>query len=70
MEHLVRITKMSTQILPTVPEKTTADWISGVLGQEIKSIQQTNAVLDATASKIFLAVTYEDDAPTDRPAYI
>lgn len=64
---------MSTQLLPTVPEEVTASWLGSVLGQAVKSIELTNAVLDATASKLFFAVTYENDVVADedtRPTHV
>jgi len=55
-----------------VPEEITASWLGSVLGNKVKSFEITNSILNATAGKIFITVTYEDeeDAATPRPTYI
>ncbi|KAF7557147.1 hypothetical protein G7Z17_g916 [Cylindrodendrum hubeiense] len=59
------------QPLPTVPEQVTASWLGGVLGLNVKSIELTNSVLNATASKLFITITYEDEnVDTLRPTYV
>lgn len=61
----------SLQSLPSLPEDVTASWLGSVLRQRVKSIETINIVLNATASKIFLSITYEDDdAATPRPATV
>ncbi|SPJ71020.1 uncharacterized protein FTOL_00748 [Fusarium torulosum] len=47
--------------LPTVPEEVTASWLGKVLGQNVKSAELTHSVLNATASKLFFTIEYEDD---------
>ncbi|KAI1250163.1 hypothetical protein MGN70_007215 [Eutypa lata] len=59
------------QQLPTVPEDVTASWLGHVLGQKVKSIELTDKILNATASKLFYTITYEDeDNKTARPTYV
>ncbi|KAI6752540.1 hypothetical protein HG530_013909 [Fusarium avenaceum] len=47
--------------LPTVPEQVTASWLGKVLGQNVKSAELIYSVLNATASKLFFNIEYEDD---------
>jgi len=63
---------MSTTALPTLPEQVTAEWLSSVLNQPIKSIETTNQVLVATTSKLFITCKYDDDdnSSKDRPSRI
>ncbi|KAH6886335.1 kinase-like domain-containing protein [Thelonectria olida] len=58
-------------ILPAVPEEVTAEWLSSVLKLKVKSIELTKSVLNATASKLFFTLTYEDDEEeADRPTHV
>ncbi|KAI5460389.1 kinase-like domain-containing protein [Mariannaea sp. PMI_226] len=58
-------------LLPLVPEEVTAEWIGSVLGLKVQSIELTSSVLNATASKLFVTITYEDDEEAaDRPTYV
>ncbi|KAH7126519.1 kinase-like domain-containing protein [Dactylonectria estremocensis] len=60
-----------TQSLPTVPEQVTASWLTSVLDLNVRSIELTNSILNATASKLFVAITYEDENPeTARPTHV
>lgn len=57
--------------LPMVPEEITAEWLGKVLQQKVKSIDITNSILDATASKIFVTITCEDENDsTPKPTYV
>lgn len=60
--------------LPTTPEEITATWLAEVLGFKIKMAELTKAILDATASKLSVAVTYDDDddnsGETSRPRFL
>ncbi|KAI1074720.1 kinase-like domain-containing protein [Whalleya microplaca] len=47
--------------LPESLEEVTAPWISSILGQEIKAIELTKAILNASASKLFITLTYDDE---------
>ncbi|KAH7161053.1 kinase-like domain-containing protein [Dactylonectria macrodidyma] len=60
-----------TQPLPTEPEQVTPTWLACVLELGVRSIELTNSVLNATASKLFVTITYEDDnAETARPTHV
>ncbi|KAH0527411.1 hypothetical protein TsFJ059_002415 [Trichoderma semiorbis] len=50
------------QKLPLAPEEISSDWLSSVLGQKVKSFVFTNQILLATASKLFVTITYDDAA--------
>ncbi|KAF5963233.1 putative aminoglycoside phosphotransferase protein [Fusarium bulbicola] len=57
--------------LPTVPVQVTGRWLGKVLGQKIKSLYMTHSVLNATASKLFFTIEYEDDGNEgDRPKHV
>lgn len=57
--------------LPTVPEQVTASWLGKVLGQNVKSAELIYSVLNATASKLFFTIEYEDDKNAeDQARYI
>lgn len=45
---------------PLVPEDITVQWLSGVLGRKVKTFEFTKKVLQATASKLHITVTYEE----------
>ncbi|KAF4473052.1 aminoglycoside phosphotransferase [Fusarium albosuccineum] len=61
----------NTFTLPTIPEQVTASWLSEVLGQKIKSIDLTNSILNATASKLFVTIEYDDEGDeTSRPSHV
>ncbi|KAI0837443.1 kinase-like domain-containing protein [Hypoxylon sp. FL0890] len=46
--------------LPSLPEHVTASWLSSVLGQKVKSIELTKSILNASAGKLFITITYDD----------
>ncbi|KAG8673658.1 hypothetical protein FPOAC2_07112 [Fusarium poae] len=57
--------------LPTTPDQVTASWLGKVLGQNIKSAQLTESVLNATASKLFFTIEYQDsNDEADRPKHV
>ncbi|KAM0208079.1 hypothetical protein ACHAPA_011351 [Fusarium lateritium] len=57
--------------LPTVPEQVTASWLSKVLRQNVNSAELIRSVLNATASKLFFTIDYEDNKPEeDRAIHI
>ncbi|KAI1411238.1 kinase-like domain-containing protein [Hypoxylon sp. FL1857] len=47
--------------LPSLPEHVTASWLASVLGQKVKSIELTKSILNASAGKLFVTITYDDD---------
>ncbi|CAF3518259.1 unnamed protein product [Fusarium graminearum] len=54
--------------LPTTPDQVTVSWLSKVLGHNIKSAELTQSILNATASKLFFTIEYQDDNNNaDRP---
>ncbi|RSL91491.1 hypothetical protein CEP52_014234 [Fusarium oligoseptatum] len=64
---------MSSDItpLPTRPGQVTPEWLGGVLGQKVKSLEITRSIHDAAASKLFITIKYEDEESTvDRPHHI
>lgn len=62
---------ITTSKLPSLPEEITTEWLASVLQLPIKSSEHTNAILDQTASKVYITLTYEDGpAGEDRPHYI
>ncbi|KAM0255905.1 hypothetical protein ACHAQJ_005306 [Trichoderma viride] len=61
------------QKLPLAPEEITSEWLSNVLGQKVKSFLFSNQILLATASKLFVTVTYDDEAAASaagKPTFI
>ncbi|KAI2463337.1 hypothetical protein F4781DRAFT_440642 [Annulohypoxylon bovei var. microspora] len=52
--------------LSTSPEQVTASWLTEVLGQKIKTIELTKSVLNESASKLFITLTYDNDAGLTR----
>lgn len=62
---------ISLQLLPSLPEDITASWLGSALGHELKSIEITDCELNATASKILITITYENnDSCTPRPKFV
>jgi hypothetical protein len=58
--------------LPLVPEGITKEWLAAKLNLPIKTADMTRAI-HGTASKLFFALTYEDDASSttsDRPSLV
>ncbi|KAI1136816.1 kinase-like domain-containing protein [Hypoxylon sp. FL0543] len=47
--------------LPSLPEHVTASWLASVLGQKVKAIELTKSILNASAGKLFITITYDDD---------
>lgn len=63
--------KISEPSLPMLPEEITLSWLSSCLGHQIKSIEVTEQILMATASKVFVTITYQDEtAAVARPRHI
>ncbi|UKZ78256.1 hypothetical protein TrVFT333_005992 [Trichoderma virens FT-333] len=61
------------QKLPLAPEEISSEWLSSVLGQKVKSFIFTDQILLATASKLFVTITYDDEAAASvaaKPTYI
>ncbi|KAF4435945.1 putative aminoglycoside phosphotransferase protein [Fusarium austroafricanum] len=57
--------------LPALPEQVTAVWLGLVLGHKIESIELTRSILNATASKLFFTIKYQDDnSDEDRPTNV
>ncbi|KAI0098606.1 kinase-like domain-containing protein [Hypoxylon sp. NC0597] len=61
--------------LPSLSEHVTASWLSSVLGQKVKSIELTKSILNASAGKLFITITYDDDNegsadPSKRPTKV
>lgn len=68
---LVKKTLPNLQPLPTVPEQVTASWLASVLELNLKAAELTKSILNATASKLFVTLTYEDDdVEAVRPTYL
>lgn len=53
---------LTEQNLPLSPEEVTSEWLSSALGHKVKSFTFTDKILFATASKLFVTVTYDDEA--------
>lgn len=49
------------QELPLTPEEVTLEWLSSVLGHKLVSFERIGEVLLATASKLFIKVTYDEE---------
>ncbi|CAI6099787.1 unnamed protein product [Clonostachys chloroleuca] len=61
----------TTSKLPSVPEEVTTEWLSSVLKLPIKSSEITKSILNQTASKVYVTLTYEDGpAGNDRPEHV
>ena len=61
----------STGKLPMAPEEITTEWLKSVMQLPIKTSEITQSILDQTASKIYITLTYEDGpAGNDRPEFI
>lgn len=61
----------TTSKLPSVPEEVTTEWLSSVLKLPIKSSEITKTILNQTASKVYVTLTYEDGpAGNDRPEHV
>ncbi|KAK7954628.1 hypothetical protein PG996_015437 [Apiospora saccharicola] len=52
--------KQPGEVLPTLPEHITPEWLSAKLNQKVKAIENTRNIW-GTASKLFYAITYEDE---------
>lgn len=62
----------ATAALPALPSDITIEWLGSVLGHKIKSIKNTHNIW-GTASKLFYAIAYEQDASNtsgERPSHI
>ncbi|KAI1779449.1 kinase-like domain-containing protein [Hypoxylon cercidicola] len=52
--------------LPSLPEHVTASWLTSVLGRKVKAIEPTrDPILNASAGKLFLTLSYENDDTGD-----
>ncbi|KAI0384854.1 kinase-like domain-containing protein [Hypomontagnella monticulosa] len=48
--------------LPSLPEHVTVEWLTSVLGQKVKAIELTkDPILNASAGKVFVTITYDDE---------
>lgn len=56
--------------LPTTQEELSTTWLSRNLKQRVKAFEVTSAILDQTAGKLFLTITYDDDHDTLRPEHV
>lgn len=61
--------KQTGEVLPTLPEHITPEWLGAKLKQKVKSVENTRNIW-GTASKLFYRITYEDEGdgsgrPTD-----
>lgn len=62
--------KQTGEILPTLPDHITPEWLSAKLGQKVKAIENTRNIW-GTASKLFYSITYEDEGDgSERPTDI
>ncbi|KAK6833289.1 hypothetical protein PG987_007983 [Apiospora arundinis] len=62
--------KQTGEVLPTLPEHITPEWLGSKLKQKVKSIENTRNVW-GTASKLFYKITYEDEGDgSERPTDI
>ncbi|KAI1851352.1 hypothetical protein JX266_003427 [Neoarthrinium moseri] len=50
----------STEALPALPSDITVEWLGSKLRHKVKSIENTHSIW-GTASKLFYAITYEED---------
>jgi hypothetical protein len=57
--------------LPALPEQVTAEWLSSVLKQPVKTATMTRTIF-GTASKLFFTLEYSDEVadPKSRPTHI
>jgi hypothetical protein len=61
----------STAKLPMTPEEITTEWLASVLKLSIKTSEITGTILDQSAAKVFVTLTYEDGCTGDeRPQHI
>lgn len=54
-----------------VPEEVTSEWLASVLKLPIQSSEITHTILDQSASKVYVTLTYNDGPVRNgRPQYI
>lgn len=56
--------------LPVTPDEITTAWLSRMLQKQVQAFEITSAILDQTAGKLFLTLTYDANVDNKQPRHL